>query len=50
MMFLTYVAVNYIVYDPCYTHPTYVALHEVMWHGASLYGVHRTRLDGSSFT
>ena len=31
-------------------HPTYVALHEVMWHGAWLYGLHRRCLDGSSFT
>ena len=31
-------------------HPTYVVLHEVTWHGAWLYGAHRTRRDGSSFT
>ena len=31
-------------------HPSYVALHEVTCHGAWLYGVHRTRRDGSSFT
>ena len=31
-------------------HPTYVTLHEVMWHGAWLYGVRRTHQDGSSFT
>ena len=30
-------------------HPTYVALHEVMWHGAWLCGVHRTHPDGSNF-
>ena len=30
--------------------PTYVALPEVTWDGACLYGVHRTRRDGSSFT
>ena len=30
-------------------HPTYMALHEVTWYGASLYGVHRTHRDGSSF-
>ena len=28
----------------------YVALHEVMWYVAWLYGVHRTHLDGSSFS
>ena len=27
-----------------------MALHEVTWHGAWLYGVHRTRRDGSSST
>ena len=31
-------------------HLTYVALHEVTWHGAWLYGVHCTQRDGSSFT
>ena len=31
-------------------HPMYVASHEVAWYGAWLYGVHRTRRDGSSFT
>ena len=30
-------------------HPTYVALHEVIWHGVWLYGVHRMCWDGSSF-
>ena len=30
-------------------HPTYMALHEVTWHGAWLCGVQRTRRDGSSF-
>ena len=29
---------------------TYVALQEVIWHDAWLYGVHRTRRDGSIFT
>ena len=31
-------------------HPMYLALHEVKWHGAWSYGVHRTYQDGSSFT
>ena len=30
--------------------PAYVALHEVMWHGAWLYGVQRMRRDSSSFS
>ena len=31
-------------------HPKYEALHETMSHCARLYGVHRTRRDGSSIT
>ena len=48
---LTLISVS--VPPPCYrhcTHPTYVVLHEVTWHGACLYGIHRTRWDGIGFT
>ena len=31
-------------------HPNYVDLNQVMWHGAWLYSVHRTRREGSRFT